>query len=126
MTRVKIPFNIPYLTGEEEAKVLRALRSRHHCGNHPFGKRCVELLCKKYGFHMIRHPFAFLRYLIDFSFEKLEKSIQIAEEVTPDDAPEVEMPVYYERGMESIKNTGIGMYMEDPLTTANLCKVCYN
>ncbi len=85
--------------------------------------RIGQALCLKYGFHMIRHPFAFLRYLIDFSFAKLEKAIRIAEEVTPEDAPEVEMPVYDERGMESIKRTGLGMYMEDPLTTANLGKI---
>ena len=82
-----------------------------------------QALCFKYGAHMIRHPFAFLRYLIDFSFEKLEKAIRIAEEVSPEDAPEVEMPVYDERGMESIKRIGLGMYMEDPLTTANLGKI---
>jgi trimethylamine:corrinoid methyltransferase-like protein len=82
-----------------------------------------QALCMKYGVHMIRHPFAFLRYLIDFSIEKLEKAIRIAEHVTPDDAPEVEMPAYDERGMESIKNIGLGMYMEDPLTTANLGKI---
>ena len=85
--------------------------------------RIGQALCLKYGFHMIRHPFAFLRYLIDFSFAKLEKAIRIAEEVTPEDAPEVEMAVYDERGMESIKRTGLGMYMEDPLTTANLGKI---
>ena len=82
-----------------------------------------QALCLKYGVHMIRHPFAFLRYLIDFSFAKLEKAIEIAESVTPEDAPEVEMPVYDERGMESIQRTGLGMYMEDPLTTANLGKI---
>ena len=80
-------------------------------------------MCKKYGFHMIRHPFAFLRYLIDFSFAKLEKTIRIAEEVTTEDAPEVNMPEYDERGMESLQNTGLGMYMEDPLTTANFGKI---
>jgi hypothetical protein len=80
-------------------------------------------LCLKYGVHMIRHPFAFLRYLIDFSIAKLEKAIQIAESVSPADAPAVEMPVYDERGMESITRTGLGMYMEDPLTTANLGKI---
>jgi trimethylamine:corrinoid methyltransferase-like protein len=85
--------------------------------------RMGQALCLKYGVHMIRHPFAFLRYLIDFSIAKLEKAIQIAEEVSPDDAPEVEMPVYDERGMESIKTIGLGMYMEDPLTTANLGKI---
>jgi trimethylamine:corrinoid methyltransferase-like protein len=82
-----------------------------------------QAMCKKYGFHMIRHPFSFLRYLIDFSFEKLDKGMRIAEEVTPDEAPEVVMPAYDERGMESIRNIGLGMYMEDPLTTANLGKV---
>jgi len=85
--------------------------------------RMGQALCLKYGVHIIRHPFAFLRYLIDFSFEKLEKSIRIAEEVTPADAPEVEMPVYDERGMESIKRIGLGMYMDDPLTTANLGEI---
>lgn len=88
--------------------------------------RMGQALCVKYGFHMIRHPFAFLRYLIDFSFEKLEKCIQIAETVTPDDAPEVEMPRYDERAMESLQNIGLGMYMEDPLTTANLGRIFVN
>ncbi len=82
-----------------------------------------QALCMKYGFHMIRHPFAFLRYLIDFSFEKLEKAIEIAKTVTPEDAPEVESVAYDERGMESLNHTGLGMYMEDPLTTANLGKI---
>ena len=82
-----------------------------------------QALCMKYGFHMIRHPFSFLRYLIDFSLEKLEKSIEIAEKIRPEDAPEVEMPVYDERGMESIKHNGIRMYMDDQLTTANLGKI---
>jgi len=95
---------------------------------HPTDRAFVDArrgraLCLKYGVHMIRHPFAFLRYLIDFSIAKLEKAIRIAEEVTPDDAPDVEMPVYDERGMESIQRTGLGMYMEDPLTTANFGEI---
>jgi trimethylamine--corrinoid protein Co-methyltransferase len=85
--------------------------------------RMGQALCLKYGFHMIRHPFAFLRYLIDFSFAKLENAIQIAGEVAAEDAPDVEMPGYDERGMESIQRNGLGMYMEDPLTTANLGKI---
>lgn len=85
--------------------------------------RMGQSLCLKYGFHMMRHPFAFLRYLIDFSFEKLERAIRIAEEITPQEAPAVDMPVYDERGMESIRNIGLGMYMDDPLTTANIGKV---
>jgi trimethylamine---corrinoid protein Co-methyltransferase len=82
-----------------------------------------QSLCIKYGFHMIRHPFAFLRYLIDFSIEKLEKSSQMAVNVTPEDAPEVEMPIYDPRAMESIQRTGLGMYMDDPLTTSNIGKI---
>ncbi len=82
-----------------------------------------QALCRKYGFHMIRHPFAFLRYLIDFSIDKLEKSAGMAESVTPGDAPEVEMPKYDPRAMESIQRTGLGMYMDDPLTTSNIGKI---
>jgi trimethylamine---corrinoid protein Co-methyltransferase len=85
--------------------------------------RMGQALCVRYGFHMMRHPFAFLRYLIDFSFAKLERAIQIAEEVKAEDAPAVEMPAYDERGMESIRRIGLGSYMDDPLTTANLGKV---
>lgn len=88
--------------------------------------RMGQALCVKYGFHMMRHPFAFLRYLIDFSFEKLEKAARISEEVSPENAPEVETPIYDKRGMESLKNIGLGMYMEDPLTTANLGKIFVN
>lgn len=46
----KIPFNIPYLTGHEEAYVLQALRSRAHCGNGEFGTRCINLMKQRYGF----------------------------------------------------------------------------
>lgn len=76
-------------------------------------------LCRKYGVHMIRHPFGFLRYLVDFSFYKLEKAMEVAADVSPDEAPEVAMPAYDERGMASIRAYGLGMYMDDPLTTAN-------
>ena len=88
--------------------------------------RMGQALCLKYGVHMIRHPFAFLRYLIDFSFEKLEKCIEILENTTAEDAPDIKMPVYDEKGMESIKNIGLGMYMEDPNTTANFGKIFVN
>lgn len=85
--------------------------------------RMGQALCLKYGFHMMRHPFAFLRYLIDFSFSKLERAIHIAEEVTVDDAPPVDLPDYDERGMDSIRRIGLGSYMDDSLTTANLGKI---
>jgi len=82
-----------------------------------------QAMCKKFGVHMIRHPFSFLRYLVDFSIEKLEKGIEVFENTTLEDAPELEMPVYDERGMESIMNIGLAMYMDDPLTTAHIGKV---
>jgi len=50
---MKIPFNIPYLTGNEESYMIEALRSRHHCGNHHFGQKCIELMKEKYGFHEV-------------------------------------------------------------------------
>lgn len=80
-------------------------------------------MCKKYGFHMIRHPFAFLRLLVDFSVTKLKTAIRIAEEVSADEAPDVEMPEYDPRGFESIQKIGLGFYMNDGLTTANFGKV---
>lgn len=80
-------------------------------------------LFKKYGFHMVRHAFGFLRNMIDFSFDKLEKVIEIADEVTAAEAPEVTMPVYDERGMESIQRYGLTIYKDDPLTTANIGRV---
>jgi trimethylamine:corrinoid methyltransferase-like protein len=80
-------------------------------------------LFKKYDFHMLRHCFGFLRGMVDFSFVKLEKVIKIADEVTADDAPDVKMPVYDERGMKSIQRYGLSMYLDDPLTTANLGKI---
>jgi trimethylamine:corrinoid methyltransferase-like protein len=85
--------------------------------------RLGQALCKKYGFHMIRHPFGFLRHLVDFSFAKYEAAIRIAETVSPDEAPSVEMPVYDERGMAAIERVGLGMYIDDPLTTANIGQI---
>jgi trimethylamine:corrinoid methyltransferase-like protein len=85
--------------------------------------RMGQALCKKYGFHMIRHSFGFLRHLIDFSFAKMEAAIRIAEEVSADEAPEVDMPTYDERAMTSVQRVGLGMYMDDALTTANIGRV---
>ena len=85
--------------------------------------RIGQAMCKKYGFHMIRHAFGFLRHLVDFSFSKLEQAIQIAEEVTAEEAPPIDMPTYDERGMAAVERVGLGMYMDDPLTTANIGKI---
>lgn len=80
-------------------------------------------LCKKYEMHMIRHAFAFLLHLVDFSIYKLKKCIEIFPETTADQAPEIVMPEYDERGFKSIQDMGLSMYRDDPLTTANLGKV---
>jgi len=80
-------------------------------------------LCKKYGFHMIRHSFGFLRGMIDFSFEKFEKAIEITQKVTAADAPEITIPAYDERGLEAIQRSALGMYRDDPLTTANIGRI---
>ena len=85
--------------------------------------RTGQALCKKYGFHMIRHSFGFLRHLVDFSFAKMEAAIRIAEEVTADEAPDIEIPAYDERAMESVQRVGLGMYMDDSLTTANIGRI---
>jgi trimethylamine:corrinoid methyltransferase-like protein len=94
-----------------------------------FNARAIEdartglAIFKKYGFHMVRHAFGFLRGMVDFSIAKLERVIEIADEVTADDSPELIMPVYDERGMKSIQNFGLSMYKDDPLTTANIGKI---
>lgn len=49
----KIPFNIPCLTGDEEKYILQALRSKRHCGNYEWGKKCIDLMKELYGFKEI-------------------------------------------------------------------------
>jgi len=53
MKPIRIPFNVPSLTGREEEYVLEALRSRAHCGNNAFAERCVALMKERYGFHSV-------------------------------------------------------------------------
>ncbi|HDH57547.1 MAG TPA: aminotransferase class I/II-fold pyridoxal phosphate-dependent enzyme, partial [Bacteroidetes bacterium] len=50
---IKIPFNIPYISGNEERYLLDALQSRAHCGNRTYSEKCITLLKEKYGFHSI-------------------------------------------------------------------------
>jgi len=45
-----IPFNKPYLTGNELGYVQQVLESGHLCGNGPFTKRCQQFLQERYGF----------------------------------------------------------------------------
>lgn len=46
----KIPFNQPYLTGDEQENIVRALASRRHCGNHEWCLKSIELMKQKCGF----------------------------------------------------------------------------
>jgi dTDP-4-amino-4,6-dideoxygalactose transaminase len=48
-----IPFNRPYLAGNEEAYVLDSLRRGPHSGNGPYAERCIVLLRERYGFGSI-------------------------------------------------------------------------
>lgn len=50
---MKIPFNIPWLSGDEEQYMLESLHSRRHCGNHSFGEKCIDLMKEQYGFHEV-------------------------------------------------------------------------
>ena len=50
---MKIPFNIPYLPQNAYDYVKKALESKKHCGDHYFGKKCVDLMKTKYGFHEV-------------------------------------------------------------------------
>ncbi len=50
---MKIPFNIPYSPENSKDFIIKSLESLQHCGNHSFGKECIELLKEKYGFHEV-------------------------------------------------------------------------
>ena len=50
---MKIPFNLPYLTGKEEQNVVDALRSRAHCGNLNYANKCIDWLKERYGFYSV-------------------------------------------------------------------------
>lgn len=45
-----IPFNQPYLTGDEQRYMLEALQSHKHCGNYAWGMKCIEVMKEKCGF----------------------------------------------------------------------------
>ena len=53
MALMKIPFNIPYISDNTHNYVQKALESKKHCGDHYFGKKCVDLMKTKYGFHEV-------------------------------------------------------------------------
>ena len=82
-------------------------------------------LMKKYGFHQMRHSFGFLRELISFSIEKLERHIELCLETGPDIdmAPELQIDPYDIEGFEVImRNGSTANYMRDDHTLKNTGK----
>jgi trimethylamine:corrinoid methyltransferase-like protein len=74
-------------------------------------------LLKKYGFHQMRHAFGFLKELISFSVAKLERHIELCQDVGPDQAPEYIVEPYDETGVDAIiRNGSRPNYMQDDHT----------
>ena len=84
-------------------------------------------LMKRYGFHQMRHAFGFLRELISFSIEKLERHVELCQEIRPEEAPSFKMEPYDSEGLETIKRNGSrANYMRDDHTLKNTGKVFLN
>ncbi len=81
-------------------------------------------LMKKHGFHQMRHAFGFLKELVSFSIEKLERHAALCSETGPDQAPEVVVDPYDNEGFEAIlRNSSNPNYMRDDHTLKNTGKV---
>ncbi|MEJ2588469.1 MAG: trimethylamine methyltransferase family protein, partial [Deltaproteobacteria bacterium] len=77
-------------------------------------------LMKKYGFHQMRHSFGFLKVLISFSIDKLERHIDLCRETGADQAPDIELDAYDPEGFEVIARNGSqANYMRDDHTLKN-------
>ena len=50
---MKIPFNKPYLAGNEESYMLESLKSGKHCGNNTFCNRVIKTMKKQHNFNEI-------------------------------------------------------------------------
>jgi trimethylamine:corrinoid methyltransferase-like protein len=80
-------------------------------------------MMKKYGFHQMRHSFAFLRELLAFSIAKLERHIDLCRETGADQARELELDPYDPEGLDAIKRNGSQPnYMRDDHTLQNVGK----
>ena len=80
-------------------------------------------MMKKYGFHQMRHSFAFLRELLSFSIAKLERHIELCRETGPEQASELDLDPYDTEGLEAIKRNGSRPnYMRDDHTLKNVGK----
>ena len=80
-------------------------------------------LMKKYGFHQMRHSFGFLKELISFSIEKLERHIDLLRKTGPEQAPPYEIDAYDPEGLDAIlRNGSQANYMRDDHTLKNTGK----
>ena len=81
-------------------------------------------LMKKYGFNQMRHAFGFLKELVSFSIDKLERHAVICAETGPDLAPEISVDPYDEEGFDAIlRNGSTPNYMKDDHTLKNTGRV---
>jgi dTDP-4-amino-4,6-dideoxygalactose transaminase len=47
---MKIPFNLPYITKNEEAYLVDALHSQRHCGNHGYGQKVLARMVEDHQY----------------------------------------------------------------------------
>lgn len=81
-------------------------------------------LMKKHGFHQMRHAFGFLKELVSFSIEKLERHAALCSETGAEQALEVTVDPYDAEGFEAILRNGSNPnYMRDDHTLKNTGKV---
>ncbi len=84
-------------------------------------------MMKKYGFHQMRHSFGFLKELISFSIEKLERHIELCRTTGPDQCPEIVLEPYDTEGFDAIRRNGSQPnYMRDGHTLKNVGKAFVN
>jgi trimethylamine--corrinoid protein Co-methyltransferase len=77
-------------------------------------------IMKNYGFHQMRHAFGFLKELVSFSIEKLERHIELCRETSPEDMPSFHVEPYDPEGLDVIKRNGSNAnYMRDDHTLKN-------
>jgi trimethylamine:corrinoid methyltransferase-like protein len=81
-------------------------------------------LMKMHGFHQMRHAFGFLKELVSFSIDKLERHIELCRETNSGQSPAYDLEHYDPEGLEAIRrNSSQANYMRDDLTLKNTGKV---
>lgn len=84
-------------------------------------------MMKKYQFHQMRHAFGFLKELISFSIDKLERHIELCRETTAEQEPDWELDPYDPEGFDVIMRNGSNAnYMRDDHTLKNTGKFFLN